>query len=271
MTDVIIIYDSKGYYREIPPTGSQRYFRPLNELINRSISEVMPPEISSLFLNTIHLTLQSKETTRVDYSLNIGGIEYWFSANVSPLTSDSVIWVARDITDRKKAEENLQYQNLHDILTGLYNRQYYETEIDRLQRSRVFPISILVMDVDGLKWVNDHHGHNAGDELLKRVAVILKSAFRPEDMVARMGGDEFVVVLPETGESAARQAVDRLEKIIQKHNELFPPDQSLGLSIGYSTGGQGILLTEVFKMADQAMYLKKNAKKELAAQMRSSS
>jgi diguanylate cyclase (GGDEF)-like protein/PAS domain S-box-containing protein len=265
MTDVIIIYDSKGNYREIPQTGSKQYFRPPTELLNKSIIDVLPEEISSLFLNTIHQTLETKELTRVDYSLNIDGIEYWFSANVSPFTTDSVIWVARDITDRKLAEETLQYQNMHDSLTGLYNRQYYEAEIERLQRSRLFPISILVMDVDGLKWVNDHMGHVAGDELLKRVAGILKSAFRPEDMVARMGGDEFVVVLPETGESAVRQVVDRLEKIVLKHNEIYPPDQSLGLSIGSATGGQSVLLTEVFKLADQAMYLKKKAKKELSA------
>lgn len=264
MSDVIIIYDSTGKYREIAPTGTQRYYKPPSETLNRSISEVFPPEIASLFMKTIHHTLASNETTRVDYSLPIGGQEFWFSANVSPLTEDSVIWVAHDITDRKKIEDSLHFQSNHDILTGLYNRQYYETEIERLQRSRLFPISILVMDVDGLKWVNDHHGHNAGDELLRRVSGILKSSFRPEDMVARMGGDEFVVILPETDEPAARQAMVRLETILEKHNQLFPTDQSIGLSIGMATGGQGILLTEVFKVADQDMYLKKKKKKELA-------
>lgn len=265
MTDVIIIYDSSGKYREIAPTGSQRYFRPPSELLNRTITDVFPPEIASLFMRTIHQTLATNEMTRVDYSLTIGGQEYWFSANVSPLTEDSVIWVAHDISDRKKIEDSLHYQSNHDILTGLYNRQYYETEIERLQRSRLFPISMLVMDVDGLKWVNDHHGHNAGDELLQRVSGILKSAFRPEDMVARMGGDEFVVILPETDEPAARQAMTRLEAILAKHNQLYPADQTIGLSIGIATGGQGILLSEVFKVADQDMYLKKNRKKELAA------
>jgi diguanylate cyclase (GGDEF)-like protein/PAS domain S-box-containing protein len=265
MTDVIIIYDSEGRYREVASTSSQRYKLPPAELLNKSITEVFPEEISSLFLKTIHQTLETKEMSRLDYCLEIGGRDYWFSANISPMTEDSVIWVARDITDRKKAEENLQFQSMHDILTGLYNRQYYETEIERLQRSRLFPISILMIDVDGLKWVNDHFGHSAGDDLLRRVAGVLKSVFRPEDMVARMGGDEFVVVLPETGEPAARQAVQRLEDILAKHNQLFLPDQSLGLSIGAATGGQGILLTEVFKQADQAMYIKKARKREQAA------
>lgn len=267
MTDVIIIYDSSGKYREIAPTGSQRYYKPPTETLNHSITEVFPPEIASLFMRTIHQTLATNEMTSIDYSLTIEGHEYWFSANVSPLTEDTVIWVAHDISDRKKIEDSLHYQSNHDILTGLYNRQYYETEIERLQRSRLFPISILVMDVDGLKWVNDHRGHNAGDELLKRVSSILKSSFRPEDMVARMGGDEFVVIIPETDEPAARQAMTRLETILEKHNQMYPKDQTISLSIGMATGGQGILLSEVFKVADQDMYIKKNKKKELAARL----
>jgi diguanylate cyclase (GGDEF)-like protein/PAS domain S-box-containing protein len=261
MTDVIIIYGEDGEYREIAATNSQRYYRPPDELLHNKITEIFPEDIATLFLRTIRQTLELKEMTRLDYSLVIGGREYWFSANVSPYTEDSVIWVARDITDRKKVEDTLHYQSTHDTLTGLYNRQYYETEIQRLQYSRLFPISIIMIDVDGLKWVNDHRGHHAGDELLQRVAGLLKSAFRPEDMVARMGGDEFVVVLPQTGEPAARQAVKRLDDILEKHNQLFPADQHLGISVGTATGSSGMLLTEVFKMADQAMYLVKSRKK----------
>lgn len=265
MTDVIIIYGEDGEYREIAATNSQRYYLPPDQLLHHKITDILPEEVSTLFLRTIRQTLELKEMTRLDYSLQIGGREFWFSANVSPYTEDSVIWVARDITDRKKAEDTLHYQSTHDTLTGLYNRQYYETEIERLQHSRLFPISIIMMDVDGLKWINDHRGHQAGDDLLQRVAGLLKSAFRPEDMVARMGGDEFVVVLPQTGEPAARQALHRLEEILEKHNQLFPADQQMGLSMGTATGGSTILLTEVFKMADQAMYLVKTRKKEMAA------
>jgi len=264
MTDVIIIYGADGEYREIASTNSQRYFRPVSELLHKRIPDIFPEDAATLFMRTIHQTLELKEMSRLDYSLQIGGREYWFSANVSPFTEDSVIWVARDITDRKKVEDTLHYQSTHDTLTGLYNRQYYETEIERLQRSRLFPISIIMIDVDGLKWVNDHRGHQAGDELLQRVAGLLKGAFRPEDMVARMGGDEFVVVLPQTGEPAARQALKRLEEILEKHNSLFPADQHMGLSMGTASGTSGILLTEVFKMADQAMYLVKAKKKEQA-------
>jgi diguanylate cyclase (GGDEF)-like protein/PAS domain S-box-containing protein len=262
MSDVIIIYGRDGRYLEIASTNSGKLYRPPNDLLNKLISEVFPPDLSNFFMKIIAQTLDSNEMIQVDYQLPINGMNYWFAANVSPLTKDSVIWVARDITDRKKVEDTLQYQSNHDILTGLYNRQYYETEILRLQNSRLFPISIMVLDVDDLKWMNDHRGHDAGDELLQRTAGILKSAFRPEDMVARMGGDEFVVVLPETDEQAVTLVKNRLDEILDKHNELFPLDMSLGISIGVATGGNGILLTEVFKLADQAMYLEKAIKKK---------
>ncbi len=262
MTDVIIIYDSEGNYREVAQTNTRLYTRPPDDLVNKSIKDTLPGEISSQILHTIQQVLTTGETIRLDYNLTIDGNEHWFSANVSPFTDDSVIWVARDITYRKKVEDQLHFQSMHDILTGLYNRQYYEAEIKRLQRSRQFPISMIVMDVDGLKWVNDHYGHSAGDDLLKRVSSLLKSCFRPEDMVARMGGDEFVVILPETNEITARQAVDRLQSVIAKHNELFPDDQNLSLSIGFAVGNQEELLTEVFKQADRAMYLEKGKKKK---------
>lgn len=262
MTDIIIIYDSEGNYREVAQTNSNLYSHPPEELVNKSIKETLPPELSTRVLDTIQKVLATGEMTLLDYSLNIKGNEHWFSANVSPLTRDSVIWVARDITYRKIVEDRLHYQSMHDTLTGLYNRQYYETEIERLQRSRLYPVSILVMDVDGLKRVNDQFGHSAGDDLLKRVAGLLKSSFRLEDMVARMGGDEFVVILPGADGNTARDALNRLKTDISKHNDLFPADQHLSLSIGSATGDHQELLSEVFKKADHAMYLDKAGKKE---------
>ena len=84
--------------------------------------------------------------------------------------------------------KRLNHQSTHDILSCLYNRHYYEGEIEKLQKSRQFPISILMIDVDGLKQVNDLDGHYAGDELLCRSADILIKSFRQEDVVARVGG-----------------------------------------------------------------------------------
>ncbi|MEW6417734.1 MAG: diguanylate cyclase [Nitrospirota bacterium] len=154
---------------------------------------------------------------------------------------------------RKRMEEKLLYVGTHDTLTGLYNRTYFEEETNRLERGRQFPISILMVDVNGLKAVNDSQGHGAGDELLRRTAQILLISVRVEDMVARIGGDEFAVLLTGTGISAAEKAVERVRKNLKAHNCKYnrPP---LSLSLGVATGEKGSSLDEVLKEADKNMY-----------------
>jgi diguanylate cyclase (GGDEF)-like protein/PAS domain S-box-containing protein len=166
--------------------------------------------------------------------------------------------VFRDNTDRKRAEEKLRYLSTHDILTGLYNRAFFEEELARLERGRQHPVSIVVMDVDGLKKVNDRYGHVKGDELLKRTAGVLTTAFRAEDIAARIGGDEFCVILPNSSAEVATTAIDRIRRLLEAQNAA-DPKHPLNLSIGSSTGKKGEGLTKVFKRADKAMYIEKAA------------
>jgi PAS domain S-box-containing protein len=108
----------------------------------------------------------------------------------------AVVTACEDITERKKAEERLRYMSTHDTLTGFYNRTFFEEELQRLATQRIVPVSVIMVDVDGLKEVNDTLGHAAGDKVLRQTASVLLSVFRAEDIVARIGGDEFVVILP---------------------------------------------------------------------------
>jgi len=162
--------------------------------------------------------------------------------------------------DRKRAEEDLKFASTHDKLTLLYNRAYFEEEINRLNAGRRNPVSVIMIDVDGLKKVNDTYGHAAGDDLLKRTSKILHQAFRTDDMVARIGGDEFAIVLPETNEETVTASVERLMKCLNESNEA-DSEFKVGLSIGYATTSTDNQLSNVIREADQKMYAEKAEKK----------
>ncbi len=167
----------------------------------------------------------------------------------------------RDITERKQAEVKLKYLSTHDSLTGLYNRTYFEEEMNRLERGRKFPVSIVMADVDGLKKINDTYGHAAGDELLQRTAELMKSSFRADDVVARIGGDEFAVFLPYTDASSVEFVLNRVKISIESHNTASQKDP-LSLSFGVATCEKGERLANVLKEADRFMYQNKLARKQ---------
>ncbi|MHB8158230.1 MAG: bifunctional diguanylate cyclase/phosphohydrolase, partial [Desulfocucumaceae bacterium] len=159
--------------------------------------------------------------------------------------------------ERKKAEERLKYLSLHDSLTGVYNRAYFEQEMKRLQEGRFDCSGIILCDLDGLKFVNDTLGHDTGDILLINTAHIIKEAFRGSDMVARIGGDEYAVLLPDTDKVTIEGACHRIKKAIVRYNKAHP-ELPLSLSVGYAIGSKGNKsMAELFKEADNNMYREK--------------
>ena len=132
---------------------------------------------------------------------------------------------------RVKTEKELIHQTFHDQLTGLYNRTFFEEESKRLNVERQLPIGLIIADVNGLKLINDTFGHEKGDELLKKVAEIFQNTCREEDIITRWGGDEFLILLPQTGEEEAREICDRIRKNCSKANDLEIP---ISIALGYS-------------------------------------
>jgi diguanylate cyclase (GGDEF)-like protein/PAS domain S-box-containing protein len=167
------------------------------------------------------------------------------------------IQTSNDEILRQRAEEELRFISYHDPLTGLHNRAYFEEEMRRLEGSRLYPITIVSTDINGLKVINDSMGHRRGDEFLIEYARLLKSAFRTSDVVARLGGDEFAIVLQNTDEATAANLIRRLRERIDAHNaqgETLPISHALGTAT-FLTAGES--LEQLYKLADRAMYIDK--------------
>lgn len=144
---------------------------------------------------------------------------------------DRVLVSLEDITARRQAENYLRYLGTHDVMTGLYNRAYFQEELKRLGGGRYYPISILIADLDGLKKTNDTFGHEAGDGLIRRASEVLRAGFRQEDVVARIGGDEFAVIMLQTDAEAAADAILRIQTLVRLNNKFYGKPL-LSLSLG---------------------------------------
>jgi diguanylate cyclase (GGDEF)-like protein len=189
----------------------------------------------------------------------------WVSTNKYPFRNQAgetigTFGIARDITDSKEAKTKLEYLSTHDSLTGLYNRAFFDEEVNRYKLGRQFPISIVMADVDGLKDVNDKSGHQAGDKLIRRTAQVFNDSFRGDDIIARIGGDEFTALLPNTDKNAAKKALKRILSNLQKNNA-HEIGSILSISLGISTAEKGAELKNAIQEADKEMYQNKNKKK----------
>ena len=141
-----------------------------------------------------------------------------------------LVGTIQDITERKKKEEEITYLSYHDQLTGLYNRSFFEKELERLDNGKNLPISIVMGDVNGLKLINDSFGHGVGDSLLKKVAEVIKNGFRADDIIARFGGDEFSIILPKTSAFETEIIIKNIKNLASKEKV-----GSLNISISFGT------------------------------------
>jgi diguanylate cyclase (GGDEF)-like protein/PAS domain S-box-containing protein len=159
-----------------------------------------------------------------------------------------IVGVTRDISARHAVQEKLDYLSMHDPLTGLFNRAYFVEELKRLEFSRMYPITVLLADLEGLKAINFQYGLAAGDEMIKQTAALLHKAFRSEDLVARIGGDEFIAIMPRCNTRVAGRALQRVVNLVEAFNE-EQASPSLRLSLGIATAEQGQSLMDTIKAA----------------------
>ena len=161
-----------------------------------------------------------------------------------------------DITARKKAEAYLEYLGKHDVLTKLYNRAFYVDEINRLERKSLRPVSAIMIDLNGLKDANDQLGHDAGDALLRRFGEILNGAVSRPNCAARIGGDEFAVLMPGTDAKAANAMMETITELLKINNQFYS-SAPLSASFGVATTEPGESMESLVRRADLLMYEQK--------------
>lgn len=163
--------------------------------------------------------------------------------------------VFRDFSEKKERQRQIEYLSYHDQLTGLFNRRFFEEEMKRLDTSRNLPLSIVYADVNGLKMVNDAFGHKHGDRLIQTIAEAFKASCRDDDIIARVGGDEFIVLLPKTDTLDAQKLVMRLK---ERTKQITVMDIEISIAFGWDTKKDETKpILDTIKTAEELMYQKK--------------
>lgn len=234
-----------------------------DELLAR-LAEIFRDEMSRSFAEQLldcwnGSLFQSRET--LNYSLRGDPINLHMQWAVLPghePTWDLVQVALTDISARKKAETYLEFLGKHDALTKLRNRAFYDDEISRLNRRGPFPVGVLSIDLNGLKRANDELGHSAGDALLRRAGEALKKALGDHLQAARVGGDEFVCLLPRYGAAEVATLKESLRMVVELNNQFYQGPR-LSLSVGAAVCERAGELELALRAADDAMYVAKRA------------
>jgi diguanylate cyclase (GGDEF)-like protein/PAS domain S-box-containing protein len=213
--------------------------------------------------NVVSKVLESGKILELaDHTILISkdGIERPIEDSAAPIVQENgeivgVVLVFRDFSEKKQKQEKIEFLSYHDQLTGLYNRRFYEEELERLDIGRNLPIAIIMGDVNGLKLINDSFGHAMGDELLKKVAEVMIKGCRADDIIARLGGDEFVIILPKTDTSESEKIIKLIKDLLLKEKVC---SNDISVSFGWETKNNAEeKVEEIFNSAEDHMYKRK--------------
>lgn len=264
--DIIITLRSAQEITYISPNCKRLLGYEPEELMGDKLLSCFASGDEKTFHSSIQSCLQGELNQPTDYRIvhKDNQVE-WYSILFSQIEDEDgdpqILCNVRNITAKKNYEKSLEYFGMHDQLTGVYNRAYFNGELARQSRNNNYPITILSFDLDNLKQANDSYGHITGDKLLVDCASLVSNSLRKGDILARVGGDEFAVILPSTSQEEARVIVERIEQSLADYNK-SNKILKLSISIGMATAKDAsdpleLLLVE----SDRRMYDKKKEKK----------
>lgn len=255
LPDIVFIFDGNGRFQDVNVKDESQLLLKKEDFIGKKIEELFPVDIASKGYNGISQAIQTGCLQMFEYELDLVDDRFCYEARMIKSNDDEVVAIIRNITEAKSNRIYIEYLSYHDQLTGLYNRHFYEDQIKRLDTEKNLPLTIALLDVNGLKLTNDAFGHLTGDRLLKNVADLLKRKCRSADVIARIGGDEFTILFPNTTSAETSLIV---EGIYQEAAAMDLDNIVLSVSIGWETKtAMKQPMNELFIKAEDHMYRKK--------------
>ena len=250
--DLFFIITPEGrithYHASLRP---EEMYIPPERFLNKLVTEAFPAETGEPMLCRVREALDLYAMQIFEYSLDVSGQARHFEGRVLPINRESVLLLARDITERKRRLEKIEFLSYHDQLTGLYNRRRYKQQIVHMDRPENLPLAVIMADLNGLKLTNDAFGHQMGDVLLTRTADVLRRICN-EETVFHMGGDEFVLVLPNTGGKSAEEVCRRIQQeVAGESTGMLVFSVSIGYALKQSPQES---FNDVFRQAEDDMY-----------------
>lgn len=269
--DLMLVVDENGKFSQLLAGNRDLLARPPEEFIGKHLQDVFSKDHARFFSAAMRRALNSDELSVVEYDMDVPIGKRKFEARITPIKAfdapvKSVVVLVRDITERAEAAEKLAWEATHDALTGLANRRAFEQclpEVISRCKANGHIGALLYVDVDDMKEINDRHGHSVGDEVLRVLAQRLRNSCRPRDLVARIGGDEFMVVADGlAAEEQINSLVEQFSGCCREPVHVRDIDIKLSFSVGVATiSGDDADEAALVDMADRALYATKRAGK----------
>lgn len=221
--------------------------------------ELLGDELGEQLENNYRRCVVEKRVIEYEETLPLpAGKKTWHTMLSPVMKDDEVVFIvgsSRDISEERRIIENLKHTSFHDSLTGVYNRTFFEEQLHNVDTEGQLPLSLIIGDVNGLKLANDAFGHKEGDRLLKKVAEILRSSCSENDIIARMDGDEFAIIMPRTNEREATKISNRIKEL----SATGVPDPILpSIAMGLATKTDSSqTMDDIFKQTEDRMYKNK--------------